>query len=46
MGWWMLRSSAVLPKPERLRARQRFVTENLEFRLAVAVGAAMKSPLR
>jgi hypothetical protein len=41
MGWWMLRPGAVLPEPERLRAWQRFVTENLEFRLGVAVGAAV-----
>lgn len=41
MGWWMLRPGAVSPEPERLRAWQRFVAENLEFRLGVAVGAAV-----
>lgn len=41
MGWWMQRDGAVLPQPDQLRAWQRFVTENLEFRLGVAVGAAV-----
>ncbi|QEW21730.1 ski2-like helicase [Marinibacterium anthonyi] len=41
MGWWMLRPGAISPEPGRLRAWQRFVTENLEFRLGVAVGAAV-----
>ena len=41
MGWWMQRPDAVPPPPERLRAWQRFVAENLEFRLGVAVGAAV-----
>jgi hypothetical protein len=37
----MQRPDAVAPSPDDLRAWQRFVTENLEFRLAVAVGAAV-----
>jgi hypothetical protein len=41
MGWWMLRPGAMSPEPEGLRDWQRFVTENLEFRLGVAVGAAV-----
>lgn len=32
---------AVAPDAERLRAWQRFVTENVEFKLGVAVGAAV-----
>src|SRR3546814_486668 len=34
-------TGAVAPDAERLRAWQRFVTENVEFRLGVAVGAAV-----
>ncbi|MBG0811936.1 DEAD/DEAH box helicase [Methylosinus sp. H3A] len=41
LGWWMQRPEAVAPTPDHLRAWQRFVTENLEFRLGVAVGAAV-----
>ncbi len=41
LGWWMQRPDAVAPSPDDLRAWQRFVTENLEFRLGVAVGAAV-----
>lgn len=41
MGWWMQRGGAAPPQPDQLRAWQRFVTENLEFRLGVAVGAAV-----
>lgn len=41
LGWWMQRPDAVAPTPDNLRAWQRFVTENLEFRLGVAVGAAV-----
>jgi hypothetical protein len=41
LGWWMQRPEAVAPSPDNLRAWQRFVTENLEFRLGVAVGAAV-----
>jgi hypothetical protein len=41
LGWWMQRPEAVAPTPDNLRAWQRFVTENLEFRLGVAVGAAV-----
>jgi hypothetical protein len=41
LGWWMQRPDAVAPDPNDLRAWQRFVTENLEFRLGVAVGAAV-----
>lgn len=41
LGWWMLRPGSASPDPDRLRAWQRFVAENLEFRLGVAVGAAV-----
>jgi hypothetical protein len=41
LGWWMQRPEAVAPTPDNLRAWQRFVTEDLKFRLGVAVGAAV-----
>lgn len=41
MGWWLQRPGASGPSPEELRDWQRFVTDNLEFRLGVAVGAAV-----
>jgi hypothetical protein len=41
LGWWMQRPETAAPTPDNLRAWQRFVTENLEFRLGVAVGAAV-----
>ncbi len=40
-GWWMQLLAVVPPQPEDLRAWQRFVTENIEFRLGVAIGAAV-----
>ncbi|RQV59867.1 DNA helicase [Burkholderia cenocepacia] len=40
-GWWMQSGAAMPPGAEQLRSWQRFVTENLEFRLGVAVGAAV-----
>lgn len=41
VGWWMQLPSATPPDAERLRKWQRFVTENVEFKLGVAVGAAV-----
>jgi hypothetical protein len=41
IGWWMQIPAAAQPGPDDLRAWQRFVTENVEFRLGVAVGAAV-----
>lgn len=41
LGWWMLRPGAVDPAPDDLRTWQRFVADNLEFRLGVAIGAAV-----
>jgi hypothetical protein len=41
LAWWMQAANAVAPEPKSLRAWQRFVTDNLEFRLGVAVGAVV-----
>ncbi|WP_421423723.1 DEAD/DEAH box helicase [Agrobacterium rosae] len=41
LGWWMRRPGAVDPAPDDLRTWQRFVADNLEFRLGVAVGASV-----
>lgn len=41
MGWWMQQPGAAAPSAELLRSWQRFVTENIEFRLGIAVGAAV-----
>lgn len=41
LAWWMKNPNAARPEPADLRAWQRFVTENLEFRLGVAVGAVV-----
>lgn len=41
IGWWLQRPGAVPPPPDQLRDWQRFVADNLEFRLGVAVGAAV-----
>ncbi|MEY9418870.1 hypothetical protein ABIF69_005312 [Bradyrhizobium japonicum] len=41
IGWWMQLPRAVAPSAELLRSWQRFVTENIEFKLGVAVGAAV-----
>jgi hypothetical protein len=40
-GWWLQRTSAPPPPQNELRRWQGFVTNNLEFRLGVAVGAAV-----
>jgi hypothetical protein len=40
LGWWM-NVGARVPQPQELRHWQRFVTDNLEFRLGVAVGAVV-----
>jgi hypothetical protein len=39
LAWWMNIDSVVTPGANDLRAWQRFVADNLEFRLGVAVGA-------
>ena len=40
-GWWLQREGAPPPPPTELRRWQGFVANNLEFRLGVAVGAAV-----
>lgn len=40
-GWWLQREGAPPPLPVELRRWQGFVANNLEFRLGVAVGAAV-----
>jgi hypothetical protein len=41
LDWWMRVPGAHQPAAGDLRARQRFVSDNLEFRLGVAVGAVV-----
>jgi hypothetical protein len=41
LGWWMHVSGASPPEPSELRSWQRFVSDNLEFRLGVALGAVV-----
>lgn len=41
LGWWMHEPDAVTPDADDLRAWQRFVADNLEFRLGVAIGAVV-----
>ena len=41
LGWWMQSPGAPRPEPAQLRAWQRFVAENIEFRLGVATGAVV-----
>ena len=40
-GWWLQRDGALPPPVSELRRWQGFVANNLEFRLGVAVGAAV-----
>jgi hypothetical protein len=39
LAWWMNVPSVDSPKPDDLRSWQRFVSDNLEFRLGVTLGA-------
>ena len=41
LGWWLNEPAAGPPAPEHLRTWQRFVSDNLEFRLGVAIGAVV-----
>lgn len=41
LGWWMHEPGANSPEADDLRAWQRFVADNLEFRLGVAIGAVV-----
>lgn len=41
LNWWVLAPDAAAPDPGQLRAWQRFVADNIEFRLGVAIGAVV-----
>lgn len=41
LSWWMRAPGSEVPEAGNLRARQRFVADNLEFRLGVAIGAVV-----
>lgn len=41
LGWWMNEPGAAPPAPDKLRAWQRFVADNLEYRLGMALGAVV-----
>ncbi|XWN29337.1 MAG: DEAD/DEAH box helicase [Devosia sp.] len=41
LRWWVLAPDAPSPDPSQLRAWQRFVSDNIEFRLGTAVGAVV-----
>lgn len=41
LAWWMHSPNAPSPPPDELRAWQRFVSDNIEFRLGVAIGAVV-----
>ncbi|MDG6079918.1 DEAD/DEAH box helicase [Erythrobacter litoralis] len=41
LGWWMKEPGANGPDAQNLRAWQRFVADNIEFRLGVAIGAVV-----
>jgi hypothetical protein len=41
LGWWLNEPDVAGPSPEDLRSWQRFVADNLEFRLGVAIGAVV-----
>lgn len=41
LGWWMNELGAHAPDADSLRAWQRFVADNLEYRLGVAIGAVV-----
>lgn len=41
LAWWMRAPDAEQPDAGQLRAKQRFVADNLEFRLGVAIGAVV-----
>ncbi|SEA96225.1 DEAD/DEAH box helicase [Rubrimonas cliftonensis] len=41
LRWWMRAPGSEVPEAGDLRARQRFVADNLEFRLGVAIGAVV-----
>lgn len=41
LSWWMRAPGGEVPEAGSLRAHQRFVADNLEFRLGVAIGAVV-----
>lgn len=41
LEWWMQVPDATAPTPDVLRAWQRFITDNIEFRLGVVIGAVV-----
>ncbi len=41
LGWWMQAMDFEAPAPKNLRIWQRFVSENLDFRLGVGLGAVV-----
>lgn len=41
LAWWMRSAGAVAPGADALRAWQRFVSDNLEFRLGTVIGAVV-----
>jgi hypothetical protein len=41
LAWWMQLPGAVGPEPAQLRSWQRFVADNIEFRLGVVIGAVV-----
>ena len=41
LGWWMNLENSDTPEPTKLRSWQRFVSDNLEFRLGVSIGAVV-----
>ncbi len=41
LSWWMLGPDHITPEPKALRSWQRFVSDNLDFRLGVCLGAVV-----
>lgn len=41
LAWWMQEPDAAAPAADQLRSWQRFVADNLEYRLGVAIGAVV-----
>jgi hypothetical protein len=41
LAWWMQAPGATGPEPPHLRSWQRFVADNIEFRLGVVIGAVV-----
>ncbi|ALU88942.1 DEAD/DEAH box helicase-like protein [Herbaspirillum rubrisubalbicans M1] len=41
LGWWMHEPNVPGPEPDQLRNWQRFVVDNIEFRMGIAIGAVV-----